>query len=224
VQYDRRLGSYLDDTTGDRIPRTEIELEVERRYTELNTTFQRATQIMLGGGPIAQWQATIATQLKLASTQMAGLGAGGIDGLGASHFRLLGEHLRFQFERLQIMSQEIAAGELSEAMIAYRVGLFAKSVRSIYYRILNDTRVNYEQFDEARRQLDPQAMHCPSCRRYATGNNWIPSFQVVEATVECECSNNCRCTVTYRRSPEAIAMEILQPSLVLQQVLGANRE
>lgn len=224
MQYSRQLGSYLDDTTGDRIPRTEVELEVERRYTELNATFQRATQIMLGGGSIAQWQSTLATELKLASTQMAGLGAGGIDGLGASHFRLLGEHLRFQFERLQIMSQAIAAGELSEAMIVYRVSLFARSVRSIYYRALNDTRVNYEQFDEARRQLDPQAMHCPSCRRYSTGNNWIPSFQVVEATVECECSNNCRCRVTYRRSPEAIAMELQQPSLVLQQVIGNNRE
>jgi len=218
MQYNRRLGQYEQDN-GDPVLRADVLNQMERQAIILNASLQRlVTDLLSGRLSLAEWELSSLTEIKNAAIRMTGLGAGGVAGIGASHVQILSSHIDFQSGRLARLRDQLVGGELSEPQFRYRMGLFARSARSIYFRIQHDTRINYEQFNEALRELDPQSEHCPECIRYQT-RGWVPSFRVVAQSVECSCSNNCRCSVKYRRNPNAAVTELLQPLQVFSRVV-----
>lgn len=221
MRYSRSLGRYETDS-GNPIARAIILNEMERQAVVLRASLERlVTELLDGQISLADWETRSLIEIKNAAIRMTGLAAGGMDGIGASHLQILSSHVTFQSERLSRLRDQLINGELSEAQFRYRMSLFARSARSIFFRQQHDTRVNYEQFNEARRRLDPQSEHCPECIRYQT-RDWVPSFQVVPQAVECSCSNNCRCAVNYRRNPSAAINNLLQPLALFSRVLRSS--
>jgi hypothetical protein len=117
------------------------------------------------------------------------------------HFGAVGYQLSKQYDWLDRFAHDLYSGKLTTAQALSRVKKYAKSARISYYRAQQISRIE-EGFNEAKRSLDPQAAHCQSCLAYSTHGSWVAAHEVTAPGVNCDCGNNCRCIVVYRRRVE----------------------
>jgi hypothetical protein len=149
---------------------------------------------------VFDFQIAAARAIKDSSLRMAIFAKGGKGNMDSNDYLRVGRSLKAQYRRLEKFGRAIANGELTEKQIVQRAGQYANTSTSAYYEA---ERVGRAQsgFNAAKRELDGQARHCPSCLRYSTDGQWLPIDQVVASGVDCECGGHCKCRVTYKVIP-----------------------
>lgn len=149
---------------------------------------------------LPEWEQRFAETVRASHLRAAALGSGGREQMGARHFGAVGYQLQQQYSYLDRFAGTVAAGNLTPGQIIQRSRLYAKSSKISFYRAQQLSRVQEGQ-TEGKRSLDPLARHCASCIRYSTKGQWVPIEQIIPPGTNCECGNNCRCSVAYRQSP-----------------------
>jgi hypothetical protein len=175
-----------------------VEALVDGRINKLGTELRRFTR-MLGDGDITldQWQASVREALKLVHVQVAIIGNGGRETMGAADWGRIGQRLRVEYAYLQNFANDLLGARVSTAQSLARIGLYAQSVRSTYWE---GTTIRSEKqgYSLMRRILDGQAEHCQDCLDYAArGVVSIGSLPLPGQ--RCACRANCRCSVKYFR-------------------------
>lgn len=198
IRYNPNAGRYID-AAGKFVARAKIEnlLDQEQAATEvrLKTLTRMLAHRKLS---LQQWESQFASTLREAHLKMMLLAVGGQESLTAQIYGAVGYQLRRQYGYLDNFAQQLAAGSITEPRAIQRAASYARSLRSTFSRVEQLARET-EGFTEAKRSLDPQARHCASCLRYSTRGAWVPISIVVAPATNCECGQNCRCTIAYRR-------------------------
>lgn len=170
----------------------------EQEQQQLSVRLKGITRLLAGEKiTLGEWQLRMAEALKDSHLRLGALGAGGADKLGPQQYGAIGYQLQRQYQYLDGFANALYNGRLTIKQAIARAGLYGESAGITFNRIEQISR-EADGFTEAKRNLDPQARHCPSCLRYAT-NKWVPIDQVVSPGTACECQNKCRCQIQYRR-------------------------
>jgi len=170
---------------------------IDEERVRMQVRMQGHMRLQISGRiSVEQFQLRVANDLKLSAIRMASFAAGGMDKMDAKRYGKVGAFLRNQYKFLARFGEDIESGVLSERQLLARAKLYGSAAKTMFFQAEKETKKK-ERFNQARRDLDPQANHCASCLSYAVG--WRPIEEVVEPGVRCECNHNCRCRITYRR-------------------------
>jgi hypothetical protein len=210
ITYNPQTGRYVG-ADGRFVPASVIANLLDQEQAQTAVRLKALTRLLIDQKiTLSDWEQRFAQTLKESNVRALALGAGGKARLTQRHYGSVGYQLQQQYKYLDNFAQQLSGQKLTEAQAIRRSGLYASSVRVTFNRSEQISR-EAEGFNEARRSLDPQAMHCDSCLVHSTNGLWIPADQVVPAGVDCECGQWCRCTVTYRRRP---ASALNQPGIL----------
>ncbi|MGL5923625.1 hypothetical protein [Chroococcidiopsis sp.] len=198
VTYDRRVGKYRDGT-GKFVSRATVLRLVDQESDRLATRMKAHARLLTDGRiDIPEFQKRAAEDLKLSAIRSTILGSGGRSQATNQAYGSTGRLLREQYQFLDGFARDLAAGKLSKAQAIQRASLYGASTRSAFHTAEKIAR-GREGFIEAKRSLDPSAAHCPQCLSYSTSGQWKPLNEVTMPTVNCECSQFCRCLVIFRK-------------------------
>lgn len=209
-QFNPNAQRYVDEA-GRFVADSVIDNLLDQEQQRLVVRLQALTRLLIVQQiPMETWQARFAMTLRDSHLRMTTLAAGGKDQLGFKHYGAAGYQLRNQYEYLSKFAADIAGGNVSVKQALNRSRMYASSIRLTYHRVQQISRADYG-FNEAMRVLDPQSRHCDSCLRHATGRRYRPVEQVTPPGVDCECGQQCRCKIYYRRRMP----QLLDESLIL---------
>lgn len=197
TSYDARAGQFRGDN-GRFVPRAEVLRLVDAEVARTQTRLKGHARLLAGGKiDIAEFQTRTAEDVKLSHLRMAAFAAGGTKQLTPTHYGTAGAELKRQYKYLDGFGKAISAGTLTEKQLLARAQSYALSSRTAFFKSEKVTR-GKNGFNQAKRSLDSQAQHCPSCLRYSTGGRWRYITDVIEPGVACECQSRCKCTIVYR--------------------------
>ncbi len=197
--WNRKTGRYHDTNTKRFVARSVILKHIERQ-NRLSKTYleNQARRLVNREISLSQFQTIMMDEIKRSHIRMALLASGGKDGISKAGYGATGQILKNQYGFLSRFVNQIERGELIEKQIIRRAGLYASSSRIAFSKAeLVNRQENGVQY--AKRLLDSQAMHCPSCIRYER-QEWTPIDQIVPRGVNCECHQNCRCIIVMNYS------------------------
>lgn len=215
IQFDPRSFRYRNVRTGKFASRVDLLRLLDSEVNRLEVRLKGHARLLTSNRiDLPEFQRRMAHDLKLSSLRTSALGAGGVKQLDAAHFgreyvpvsfprqhRLaVGQQLRVQYKYLGGFGDAIASGKLTEKQIIARAASYASSVRIGFYR--SELIGRGRQGFECKRLLDAGARHCSSCiahQRHA----WTPVEEVTPPTVNCTCSQRCKCRLIFRRRPDA---------------------
>jgi hypothetical protein len=199
IRYERSLGQFRGQN-GRIVGRAKVLSLVDEEAARLSVRAQALARLLTAGKiAISDFQERLAVALKLSHLRMTTLAAGGREGLTQRHYGRVGYELRTQYEFLHGFGQDLEAGKYDKAEdIVRRAGMYGASSRTAFFESEKLTK-EMEYFNEAKRDLDPQSKHCPSCLRYSTNGLWRPITQVIAPGVQCECRSKCKCRILYRK-------------------------
>jgi hypothetical protein len=190
-KYDNKTGQYRG-ASGKFVSRAEIAHVVAQTVDTLADQLSRHTDDLIRDKlSVADWQSSIASELKNSSIQMSLLASGGGD-----IDKSITVQLNEQFDRLDKFGRSIARGELSVPQIQARARNYANSTRVAFYQVESISKAR-SGLKSAKRILDNQAKHCPDCLRYAS-LLYVPLSQLISPGTNCECNAGCKCSVVYR--------------------------
>lgn len=196
--YDRRTGSYRA-SNGKFIGRATILRLVDEESDRLSTRLKAHTRLLTSNSiDLPEWQQRMAEDIKLSGIRMGVFASGGRSQTSSAVYGTVGRELREQYKYLANFAQDLAAGKLSKQQAIARAGMYGGSARVAFHQAQKVTRKR-EGFVEAKRSLDPGAIHCASCLLYDTQGQWLPVEQVTMPTINCQCMFRCRCAVFFRR-------------------------
>lgn len=217
IQFDRASGRYQWVDTKRYVSNDTVLSVLEDERQRLKVRLQSVTRLMIDQKiELSDWQLRVATLLKESHLRSAVLGAGGKEMMSSQIYGAVGFQLQQQYKFLDNFAQAIYRGEITPAKGLYRIGTYANSTKVSFNRA-NQIARGGDGFNEAKRMLDPQAQHCRSCLRYSTGGRWVPIGDVVAPGFDCECRQNCRCRVVYRRRPakrSPLSSPLSQPGIL----------
>lgn len=174
---------------------------LEDEFFELAKRYDRlATRYLVGRIDIADFERTLLSELKGATIRAYFVGANGKP--TQKHYGSAGIHLRQRYADIHKLVEKISKGELSEKQLRDRLNRQARTIQTAADRADKITQA-INGFDLAKRTLDPQAKHCPSCLSYVT-DGYVSIEKVVPRGVNCECGAHCRCLVVYKKSGDPI--------------------
>lgn len=198
LTYDSRVGQYRNEK-GRFVPRGEVIKLVYDERARLRTKLEYLTRSLDKGTMSLQaFHRQFAVTLKESHIRMAGLGAGGKDNLTPSHFGALGQKLLEEYNFLWRFIEDMKSGKVSSKQAINRAKMYSQSTVSAFWKGENLTRKK-EGFNQAKRSLDPSAMHCDDCLLYSTNGLWVSIEDVVIPGHRCKCRGNCRCYLSYRK-------------------------
>lgn len=123
------------------------------------------------------------------------LGRGGPDEATASDYGRVGGHLRFEYSKLDRFVDDIVAGNMTPARIAWRAGLYAGGTSVAFHDGERQAKVS-AGLTEERRYTTP-AEHCDDCLAYAA-MGWQPIGTLPVIGAGSQCLHNCQCRMVYR--------------------------
>lgn len=189
--YDDRTGQYRG-TGGRFVSPAQVANVVAEAIDQLGDRLsQHSDNLVRGKLSVADWQFSIASQLKDVHIQLGLLasGRGTID-------KEVEIELSSQFDRLDQFGQAISRGELSVVQIKARARQYANSARVSFFQVESLSKAR-SGVKTGKRILDNQAKHCSSCLRYA-GLGYVALADLISPGIDCECSYGCKCSVIYR--------------------------
>lgn len=171
--------------------------EVERRLTATTTAAQD------GDIDTALWVALMIMELERLYIQSMALGAGGMDQLTDADYAEANASMQRELGYLAGFAQALQDGEVTPAQAAARVAGYVGAARALYWV----TQRSRKQPRQGRvpleiRDLDPNARHCRDCPSHAARGYQHVGILPVPGR-QCECRNNCRCTLRTVWVPEA---------------------
>jgi hypothetical protein len=200
VKYDRKSSSFRGDG-GRYISNAEVlrlvDAEVARQETRLKG---HARLLTTGKIDVPEFQARMASDIKLSAMRMAGLGAGGAEGLGDRHYGKVGSELKKQYKFLAGFGKALSEG-MTEKHVLQRAGQYSRQSAISFHSAQQITKAG-EGFTVGRRSLDGQAQHCKQCLTYTTDGLYVPISELVAVGSNCDCGGRCRCVIVFRKSGE----------------------
>ena len=200
--FDGRLGNYRNTDTGQVTGRDDLLAIVSRDILATRRKMgELATQLNEEIITLTDFQRGMIAELKGSHIRAATLAAGGRDGLNNRILGGTGRRLRQEYDALKQFVLKIERGEQSDRQILARAKSYARSALVSFSNAELITKADNGAVT-ARRNLDPEAEHCPECPLYDTGGEFIPIEDVVPIGVRCTCRAGCKCRITYRFAPD----------------------
>lgn len=198
ITYNQRADRYQDER-GRFVSRSHVLRLLDEEKLRMRVRFMgHARNLIANNITLAEFQLRMAEDLKLSHIRLTGLAIGGLNKFNTEYYGLIGNQLAFHFQRLNQMAALIESGKMPPEVVLKRVQRYAGAAKTSFYRA-EKKRKSQLGFNEARRELDPQAQHCDSCVLHSTNGKWLPISEVIPPGVRCECKQNCRCKIFYRR-------------------------
>jgi len=195
TSYDNRSQRWRDSSTGRFISEDRVNQEMFALTEKTYSTLESLTRSLYAGNiDLAQWQIGVASELKDAHLAQAMFGAGGRANMGNVEWGRVGQTLREQYGYLDKFAQDIASGNVSEAMALSRIDHYGDSSRQSYWN-------EYVEHSDGLLDwhLGATEKHCGRCPEIAAGGPYtketIPSMPGDGST---PCLGHCDCTVTRR--------------------------
>jgi hypothetical protein len=191
-RYDSRVGQYRSGISGRFVSPSQIAVVVASTVDRLGDTLSDfSDQLIRDRLSVANFQLSVASELKNTFIQLAQLASGG----GAID-KAVEDGLGEQLDRLDKFGQAIGRGELSVPQIRARARAYSNSARVAFFQIeaLSKARSGIKT---AARRLDSQAKHCKDCLYYAS-LLYVPLSELISPGTNCECNVGCKCSVVYR--------------------------
>lgn len=196
--WNEEAGRYVSLTTGRFVPfsavRDALESVIDASAVRMNVVTQ---QLIDGQIPLAEWQAGMMEQIKLAHTAAAAASRGGWAQMSQADWGATGRMIRDQYDYLRNFAEEIASGKQAlDGRALVRADLYGDAARGTFEQM----RRRYEQqqngMTEERRMLG-DADHCPGCLEQAS-LGWQPIGTLDPIGAE-ECITRCHCNFIYRK-------------------------
>jgi len=202
---------YRNGETGRFVARKDI-LGLLSASTNANEESMRAGVLAYHSGELDQatFLARTTTMLRREYLQNTALGSGGWDRLGPVEWGRIGGRLRSEYAYLRGFAQEIADGTVSAAQAAARMQSYVGGARHEFFRAERENKAPAEMGKTTleRRVLSPEAKHCRQCPEYAA-LGWQPAGELPLPTEECDCRNNCLCSVQTKTVAADAADEVV---------------
>jgi hypothetical protein len=188
-----------------RIGRVVQEASVNRLLREIGEGARERMQSLtakmsLGQISNAEWQLGMLDEIKNSHRALAELAKGGKEMMTARDWGLLGARVRQQNQYFLGFASDVITGQMSEAQVVNRAGLYADALYSTYQNTVA-LRERGAGVRLARRVLDAGAQHCEDCPPLAA-LDWIP-IEEMTPIGDTPCQVQCRCTIEYQTEVEA---------------------
>ncbi len=223
--WDTRNRNYIRAATGRFVARSRIVGLLDKSIAQRETRLYKGVQRFADGElSSATFLSRSRTMLKRQYLQNRALAKGGWDRLTPRDYGAVGGKLRWQYQRLATMAQQLNVGEISTPQALNRMRMYMGDARAEFYRVERDElpRPKLGSMYIERRRLG-QAEHCESCLRYAS-LGWQPERTLPVPGDESECDGNCRCEIERKEIPGVEAIEWVGRATQGGKVLAVTTE
>lgn len=133
--YDPASHRYRNDETGRYLSAAQ-QIDLRDAFTDARKGAVQgmAGQLVSGELTLGQWETAVRGEIRTVFVDLAALGRGGRNMMEPADWGRVGSQVKAQYGFLSGFSREIAAGELSEAQVAARSGLYVESGTQAYER------------------------------------------------------------------------------------------
>lgn len=198
-QYERATGQYRA-SNGRFVPRSTILKLVDEESDRLSTRMKAHARLLTDRKiDLGEFQRRAADDIKMSSIRMGVFASGGRSQTPQAVYGAVGRELRSQYGFLANFAQDLAAGKLTKEQAVARAGLYGGASRTAFHQAEKVARKR-EGFRLAKRVLDINKNHCPSCLRHSTNGIFIPIEQIISPGVDCECRSRCRCFLVWKKN------------------------
>jgi hypothetical protein len=203
--FDPRLGStgrYTDRRTGRIVSRDTIASAMETQIAQSQAAIKTiSTSLAEGDISIAEWQVSMAREMKTIHTQSAALSKGGWDQMTQSDWGAVGRLTREQYAFLENFAIDIESGKQRLRNLAgevngnflRRADLYAQAGVSTHSQMERRQAIQNGRATHERRVLDRRAKHCACCPAEAARSWQLIGNNSLLPIGACDCATNCRC-------------------------------
>lgn len=166
---------------------------------EKKTAQEKTQELFDGKVTLREWEKWQAERLKKNAIQMAKIGNPAIGTVATDpyEFSKIGNYLRSTYGYLRGFTNEIKSGELSQAQILARIGLYYEDQN---YMAEESKRISHRKAGyQWERRILALAEHCSDCITYAS-MGWQPMGTLPAITTQCKCKANDKCYFEYSSS------------------------
>lgn len=189
---------YVDRATGRFVAQDDVIAVMEQRIEAgIGRLQDMARGVIEGRVEVGALQEAGIVELRRINTQLAALGRGGWRQMSPSDWGRVGAHLRQEYEYWRGFMQDIASGNLTEAQINARLGLYGNHAWQSYW-MQDETAKREAGAVEERNILDDGAAHCTECPDL-TARGWVAIGELPPPGAR-ECQANCRCQIERRNA------------------------
>jgi hypothetical protein len=164
--------------------------ELHRHLDASEQTLENLTRSLMSGAiDASQWEVAVAHEIGMAHRAYALFAAGGLDNMDPAMWGRIGGTLKAEYGYLRAFSQELMAGNLSEAQAVNRVKQYVGAAQQSYWR----------QWKQVKRKriawiVDPLAESCGDCLELGRNSPYEPDALPTEPGAgRTACHGNCRC-------------------------------
>jgi hypothetical protein len=194
--YDERAARYREVDTGRFASGKAILSSLNGVIDASQANITGLTQSLMDGNiTVSEWQAGMASEIKLAHVASAAAAKGGWAQMSQADWGRAGQMIRRQYQYLQGFANEIESGKQPlNGRALVRAKLYAQAARGTYEQIRRH-EMEVLGNNEERRVLGA-AEHCQGCIGQAA-KGWQPIGTLDPIGAE-ECVTNCQCHFEYR--------------------------
>lgn len=196
--WNETAGRYVSLSSGRFVPFSDVRDALESVIDAAGDRMHDLTQSLIDSQiSLAEWQAGMMEQIKLAHTAAAAASRGGWAQMSQADWGAAGRMIRDQYDYLRNFADQIARGEqLLNGNALVRSDLYGDAARGTFEQMRRRYEKLMNGMEEERRVLG-EADHCDGCLSQAE-MGWQPIGTLDPIGAE-ECVTRCHCTFYYRK-------------------------
>lgn len=196
--WNETAGRYVDLQTGRFVPFIEVRDALESMMQSARDTMHDLTQQLIDQQiSLADWQASMMSEIRLAHTAAGAAANGGWAQMSQADWGATGQLVREQYDFLRNFAGEIADGtQLLDGRALVRADMYGEAARGSFETMQTRYQLINNGMEEEIRILG-EADHCDGCLEQAA-LGWQPIGTLDEIGEE-ECLTKCHCTKKYRK-------------------------
>jgi len=185
------------DSLGHFVGQQAINQAVDQVIASTADTLRSLTgELQAGKITLADWQVSMAAQLKLLHLGAAMIGAGGRDQMTQSDWGWTGSQLKQQYAYLRSFANEIATGATPmDGRLVTRAALYAEAARGTQREMMRRVAIDNGR-EEERNQMGGSEHHCSECPSLSA-MGWVP-IGTLPPIGSRQCMGRCKCSLQYR--------------------------
>lgn len=204
--YDRKSNRYRNLQTGRYIPKTQVDGLIRKRIGQIETDLQTVGNLLEGDRiSLETWQRTTAYTIRELHLQSYMRARGGKAQMTPEDYLVVARELKKQYGYLRTFAEDINRGysidskgrqvPMTVGRFHSRLSLYAKSGRAA--ALLAEQQHHKASGKVAMsRHLGATDKHCASCLQYSSAGVQ-PIGTLPMPCQQCECGNNCLCSVRW---------------------------
>jgi hypothetical protein len=199
--WSRLLSTYITEA-GTPVPQLEVSAVAEAVAAQARANIGVLSDRLQAGQISAEeFRTGMQAAIKAGNGAEMVLARGGMDEIRPADWVRLADRNAAQFEYLEGHLERITSGaygpSLQSSAFNVHSQAYGDSMRAAYHS--ERLELHREQgFDECKRLLAGGVNHCDECLGLA-GDGWMPIDEMKEIG-DCQCFQNCQCSIVYRRS------------------------